>query len=152
MAVVLASGGRIARCDAQQSPASTDSTKVATIRQLLGLIHTPELMARAIAGAIPAQRAANPQVPAAFWDALARDVQAHIPDLVDSLVPVYARHYSQQELDAMIQFYSTPTGQHIAALQPIMLTESMDVGRRWGMVLGQTIGDSLARAPGSARN
>ena len=147
---MLASAGYASRGNAQRPPAPGDSAKVATIRRLLGLMHTPELMAHAIEGAIPAQRAANPQIPAAFWDVLQRDVDAHLPELVDSLVPLYAGHFSQQELDDMVRFYLTPTGRHIAELQPTMLTESMDVGRRWGIALGRAIGDSLTRAAGPA--
>lgn len=130
----------------QQANASVDPTTSATVRHLLQLTHTTEVMAHAMDSALPAQRAANPHISAAFWDALAIDVKARFPELIDSIVAMYARHFTQQELDQLVQFYTTPLGQRLAAEQPAMFAESEEMGRRWGIRLGRAIGDSLTRA------
>jgi hypothetical protein len=132
--------------DAQQPTAHVDSAKAAAIRHLLQLSRTAENMARGMEAMLPAQRAANPRVPAAFWDAFAARARTQVGQLLDSLVPIYAAHFSRAEIDQLVQFYSSPIGQHLAEVQPLMTQESVEVGQRWGAVLGRQIADSLQRA------
>jgi len=95
---------------------------------------------------MPAQRAANPQIPAAFWDAFLAHARREIPQLVDTLIPIYASHFTRPELDQLVRFYDSPLGRHLAEVQPTIAEESIQAGQRWGMVIGRDIGDSLARA------
>jgi len=95
---------------------------------------------------LPAQRAANPQIPAAFWDAFLARARRDIPQLVDSLVPIYASHFTRPELDELVRFYQSPLGRHLAEVQPLITQASVQAGQRWGSAIGRDIGDSLARA------
>lgn len=133
-------------CVAQQDNVPLDSTKVATIHRLLEITKAPAMVETGFELGIATQRGNFPNLPQAFWDALAARARATIPQLVDSLVPVYARHLSQTELEQLIQFYSTPIGQRLIAVQPLVAKESAEVGQRWGRKLGQEIADSLSRA------
>lgn len=45
--------------------------------------------------------------------------------LLRGLVPVYQRHLTQQDVAALIAFYSSPAGRKIVREQPAMLRESM---------------------------
>jgi hypothetical protein len=95
---------------------------------------------------IPGQRAAMPQVPAAFWDAFLAHARRDMPQLVDSLVPIYAAHFTRAELDQLVRFYESPIGRRLAEVQPLITQESMQAGQRWGARIGGEVGDSLARA------
>jgi len=46
-------------------------------------------------------------------------------ELIDVMVPVYQRHISKEDLNALIAFYSSPTGQRILSEMPAMMTEGM---------------------------
>jgi hypothetical protein len=131
---------------AQQSAAPIDAGRLKLIRELLEQNRVADGMARSMLAALPSQRQAHPEVPAEFWDAFMRKAQEQIPMLIDSLVPIYAKHYSQDDLEHLLTFYRTPTGQHLLAEQPAILGESMDLGRRWGMLIGAAVGDSMTRA------
>ena len=48
-----------------------------------------------------------------------------IDELLDTMIPVYQRHLSKSDLDAMIAFYSSPVGQKLLREQPQMIQESM---------------------------
>ena len=48
-----------------------------------------------------------------------------VDELINVMVPVYQRHISKQDLDALITFYSSPTGQRILSEMPTMMTEGM---------------------------
>jgi hypothetical protein len=49
-----------------------------------------------------------------------------IREMLQATIPVYQRHLTKGDLDAMIAFYSSPVGQKILHEQPAMVQESMD--------------------------
>lgn len=133
------------------APAATqamrdDSAKTAVVRHLLQLTGVVNIMQNAISNLIPAERASNPNIPPAFWDAFLGRVRRDVPVLADSLVPIYTKRFTLDELKQLEQFYESPAGKHLAAAQPDMLQESMQIGQRWGAAIGKEIADSLQAA------
>ena len=122
---------------------SDDAAKAGVVRHLLEINGVAAMMQRTIANLIPAERASNPTVPPAFWDAFAARVQKEVPVLIDSLVPIYTKRFTLAELKQVVQFYESPVGKHLSAAQPDMLQESQQIGTRWGAALGKQIADSL---------
>jgi uncharacterized protein len=61
-------------------------------------------------------------------DAISNEVMKSIPldGLLDDMVPVYQKHLNKSDVDAMIGFYSTPTGQKILREMPDMTREGME--------------------------
>lgn len=49
-----------------------------------------------------------------------------IDGVVDDIVPVYQKHLTKPDVEAMLVFYSTPTGQKLLREQPEITTESME--------------------------
>lgn len=45
--------------------------------------------------------------------------------MLDDTIPVYQKHLTKQDVDAMTVFYSSPTGQKILHEQPVIAGESM---------------------------
>lgn len=64
---------------------------------------------------------------------------AGIAALIPMLEPVYKKHLTLGDLEALIQFYSTPVGVKYAQASPLITQESMQVGQQWGMEMGQKI-------------
>lgn len=60
-------------------------------------------------------------------DAIAQDVLngMSIDGLLDDMIPVYQKHLTKSDVDAMVGFYSTPTGQKILKEMPAITTEGM---------------------------
>jgi uncharacterized protein len=48
-----------------------------------------------------------------------------IREMMEATVPVYQRHLSKSDLQAMMTFYSSPVGQKVLREQPAMMQESM---------------------------
>jgi len=48
-----------------------------------------------------------------------------LDDLLQDVVPVYQRHLSRSDVQAIINFYSSPAGKKILREQPAMIRESM---------------------------
>jgi hypothetical protein len=103
------------------------------------------MMLVGIEAGLPAQRAANPNIPAAFWDRFAARVRNERGTLIDSLVPIYDRLFNVDELKELLRFYQTPFGKRFIAASPDLARESILAGQRWGFVIGQEIGAQLQR-------
>ena len=60
-------------------------------------------------------------------DQLTSDVMKDMPldSLLDDMIPVYQKHLSRSDVDAMNVFYSSPTGQKLLHEMPAMTAESM---------------------------
>ena len=130
----------------QRRPAPVDPAKTTTIRRLLDLTGAARLALSGMESMVPAQRAANPQIPGAFWDAFLARARRSLPQLVEAMVPVYASHFSQAELEQLVRFYESPLGKHLSEVQPLILQESMQAGQTWGAAIGREVGESLSRS------
>ena len=45
--------------------------------------------------------------------------------MLDDMIPIYQRHFSKTDIDAMSTFYATPTGQKMMREMPALTSESM---------------------------
>ena len=73
---------------------------------------------------------ANPNITAeelAKIDARSEQLIEAVPvnDMMDDMIPVYQKHLTKADVDGMIGFYSTPTGQKILHEMPAMAAEGM---------------------------
>ena len=109
--------------------------------ELLRVTGAGELGIRMLNQMIDVQRRTRPNVPDKFWQDFMAEVDPD--DLNRLVVPVYARHFTVEEMESMIAFYRTPTGQKLVSKLPVLTEESMMVGRQWGMELGVRIARKL---------
>ena len=55
--------------------------------------------------------------------------------LIEMLVPVYQKHFTEQDLKEAIDLFKTPIGKKISEKSPIIAQESMQASMQWGMEL-----------------
>ncbi len=110
------------------------------IRKLLKLTGAGQLGVQTAQQMMVSLRPLIPSAPDSFW----RDFGARLnPDeLVEMVVPIYAKHLSAQDVKDLIAFYESPAGKHLTAAQPLILQESMAAGQMWG----QKIAEQLVQA------
>jgi hypothetical protein len=132
---------------------AVDPEKAALIRRLLEQTQAASMAVTAIETSIPAQRAANPQIPKEFWDEFAARARRDMPKFILMLIPVYDAHFTAAQLRELVAFYESPLGRHLATVQPKVTVESMQAGQQWGAALGADVAQDLAkrgiRMPGS---
>jgi uncharacterized protein len=122
---------------------SVDSVKAALIRQLLARTGAADQAIAAMEAMLPAQRAANPQIPAVFWDRFLAAARDRRGELVELIVPVYDRHFTTDELRQLVAFYETTLGQKLLAAQPAIARESIEAGQQWGARIGEEVAAKL---------
>ncbi len=125
--------------DASNPPAAKE-TKEDKIRRLLKL-NGAEDNAKLMMDRMTEQIAKMPGLPAGF--AAKMKERASTKDLVEMIVPIYAKHFDEPTLDAVIVFLESPAGLKMTAEQPAILNESMNVGVAWGKKLGADIAREL---------
>jgi hypothetical protein len=136
LAVASASG-----LAAQAAPAKESSAEELA-RQLIQLTGGGSLGKEVMSRMIDAYRAADPDVPQAFWDEFMAQVDpGQIEDLA---VPIYVKNLSPGEMSAAIAFYSSPPGQSLVRKLPAIMRESMAAGQAWGQKLGREVAERLA--------
>jgi hypothetical protein len=114
-----------------------DPVKEAEIRKMIKETGTLNTMQQVIKQMTVGLRAQYPSLPEDFWNRL--DTEMNMNELLEQLVPVYAKYYTFDDLKAINAFNESPAGQHMIAVRPQLLTDSMQIGRAWGGKLGRHI-------------
>ncbi len=60
-------------------------------------------------------------------------------EISKGLTPVYLKHFSAQEIDALIKFYESDIGKSLVEKTPMIMKESMAIGAEWGRKIGEEI-------------
>ena len=124
-----------------QASTSPDTAKVRLIRQLIA---RARLTVQAIEQQRPAQRAANPRVPPAFWDRFLEQARARRGELEEGYVTLYDRHFTAAEIRDLLAFYDSPIGKRFLAEQPALMREGIAMGQEWGSRIGADVGRTLS--------
>jgi len=133
-------------CSQTTPPASaaSNATKDAKIRELITLMGTPKVAIEMMKSEVASLKKLMPFPPAA-QDDFEKEFLAAINtrELVNLIVPIYDRHFSEQDVDAMLAFYRSPVGQHFIKALPQVTAESQKVGEEWGKGLGMKVGRKI---------
>jgi hypothetical protein len=141
---LLLAGIFVGVCVEAQTP--VPAAKDRKIRQLIRLTGAADLGQQVVRQMIPALKQAFPGESEAFWN----EFQAQIKpsDFVEMVVPVYAKHFSEQDLDGLTAFYSTPLGQKVIREMPATMSECMTAGQEWGRRLGEKVAAKIQKQKG----
>jgi hypothetical protein len=126
---------------AQQPPAASPAEVPATREQvvhLFGVMHVHEQMRKTMDAMIVQMREMmrdtvkkrSPDMTEEQFskiEAMQGDMlkSLDLDGMLDDMIPVYQKHLTKSDIDAMIAFYSAPTGQKLMREQPEMTAESM---------------------------
>jgi hypothetical protein len=123
-------------CFAQQNPADAPATKE-DIERYLEAMHTRDLMKsmlevmkkqmHQIAHDRIQKQSGLPSDFDARMDKMMDDMVANFPaeDLLQVMIPVYQKHFTKGDVDALVAFYSSPTGQKFVKELPAIQAEAM---------------------------
>ena len=119
---------------AQSTPAAT---KEANIRKLLTLTDARGVFKRAIEVQLSMVKRTQTQIPPKFWDEVLKEVYPN--KFVELLIPVYDKHFSNDELEGLIAFYETPVGKKLVSKLPEIMTESAAIGDKYGQQIANQV-------------
>jgi len=111
------------------APAISDARKE-NIKRLLVLTNSSKIAVQVMRAMLKPMKVSAPQVPAQFWESFMNEV--HEEDLMDQIVPIYAKYYTDDEIKGLIAFYESPLGVKVISVLPSVMQESVAVGQTWG--------------------
>ena len=62
-----------------------------------------------------------------------------LASFADLAAEVYAREFSEEDLQALLAFDRSPAGQHLIDKQPEITQAMVKVGQRWGQMIAQQV-------------
>ncbi len=127
------------------APTRIDPAEEADIRKLMDLVGAKALAMQTMAAMEKALRPLMTRAlpPGDYREELVElflekfDSQADPQQVLDMIVPIYAKHFSDQEIQGLIQFYETPLGKKAVQELPEIAAESREAGRAMGRKLGR---------------
>jgi uncharacterized protein len=120
-----------------QPTKDADPATVAAARELLEMSGGGKLGARVIEQIISSFKQKLPAVPDSIWDDLGKQLNGD--DLVTLALPVYTKHFTVQEMKAIMTFYKTPAGAKLVESMPDITQGMSRVGQEWGKTIGQKV-------------
>lgn len=112
--------------------------------EVMTLTGMPEIGSQVAAGLIAQLKPAFPDVPDELWVEVAGTVSAD--EIVRLSIPPYVKHFSEDELVALVEFYKSPLGRTLMQKMPLVAHETMIIGNEWGQRKAREIADKLRSA------
>jgi uncharacterized protein len=111
--------------------------KQESIRTLLELTGMSKVVDQVISQMFEQFAKNAPSVPPEAWQRLQKKMKSE--ELIDLILPVYDKYYTQEDLDGMIAFYRSPVGQKVVRTLPDVSREGFVIGQEWGKRKGEEV-------------
>lgn len=118
-----------------------DDVKIKHIHQLMDVMGTGKLGVQAMSNMLDVFKKQYPQVDPQFWEDFKKEVTPE--DLVNMVVPIYAKYFNDNDIQQLLVFYNSPVGKKLTGALPAITQESMQAGMQWGQQVGQKIQQRL---------
>ena len=136
-----------AAAPAQSKPSAA---ALATAHQLINVTGATNLFRPLIAGVI--EQAKTPflqQNPALAGDLkeigakINAELEPRFSEITDHVAMLYATHFTEPELKAILAFYQSPAGKKLLAEQPRIIDSSMSFAQNWANKLSDQVVDKM---------
>ncbi len=117
------------------------STKTDKIKKMLELTGSGKLGTQVAKNMIASFKQSYTKVDQAFWDDFEREIKAE--DLINLMLPIYDKYYTEEDIDQLIAFYNSPIGKKMTENLPMITQESMMAGQAWGKKIGEKVAERL---------
>lgn len=64
-------------------------------------------------------------------------------EILEKLMPVYLKYFSEEEMDGLLAFYKSDIGKSFTEKQPMVMQETMAIGAEWGEKISEDILSTL---------
>ena len=123
------------------SLAFCQSAKIENIKKLLELTGSGKMGEQVARAMIASFQQNYADVPNEYWESVKKEI--HADDIVNLVIPIYDKHYSEEDVQKMIDFYESPIGKKVIAATPLIMQESMKAGQEWGKSIGERVVEKL---------
>ena len=133
---------------AEEAPAGPTAAKEQKVRKLLELNGADKLGQQAVdmmtARFQPMEAAGK--LPPGYGKKFVE--MADPKELTEPILPAYMKNLSEEDLDAIIAFYGSPAGQHLALALPVINRENAEASQKWSKAMSQKVLAALKNGAG----
>ncbi|MBD1213662.1 MAG: DUF2059 domain-containing protein [Dolichospermum sp.] len=108
-----------------------DQEKISNIKKLLDITGFKNIARLETIKLRDSFKAKYPQIPAKFLDAFLAELK--LEEIVDELIPLYSKYFTNEEIKGIIAFYETPLGKYYLTVSPQISNEAEEIGRKHGI-------------------
>jgi hypothetical protein len=119
-----------AKSAAHAHTAESEAAKIADIRKLLLLTGSREMINQMKTTLMDQFRQSSPNLPPEMFQEMLAEMKAE--DLEESIIPIYLKHFSADDIRHLVAFYESPFGKKVTKVMPEIMQESNEVGMNWG--------------------
>lgn len=87
----------------------------------------------------------NPQIPETAWkvftETMVDEFRRELPSFGRTIMKFWNDNFTEDELQNLVDFYKTPTGQKLAQKRPALAAASRSAGQVWGQEVGRRAGE-----------
>lgn len=112
-------------------------TKREKIQNLLALTGSANMGVQVAAQMVDSFKMSYKNVPDEYWVKLKQEMRPE--DLANLIIPIYDKHFTEAEIDAIAAFYQSPTGQKMLSKMPDIIAESQQAGMAWGQKIAEKV-------------
>ena len=123
----------------RDSVAAVDPVMAADIRRYMDQLHMRDTIRQLVEPFLQAGRSqiltALPQsenrekIAQAFYEKFSSAIGSD--EFFDLFIPIYAKHFTREQLDAVIAFFDSPAGQIVLKMQKDMMAEGQNIGQEY---------------------
>lgn len=121
---------------AQTQTQTQNSEKINHIKELISITGARDVTQQILNQSVDAMKSQFTQVPQKFWDEFRAEVSAD--ELINRLIPIYNKYFTEQDIKQLIVFYQTPLGKKLISVNPQVARDSLIVGQQYGKEVAQT--------------
>ncbi|WP_126970459.1 DUF2059 domain-containing protein [Gynurincola endophyticus] len=121
--------------------AQNDELKSQKIKNLMVLTGAGDIGVQFVTNMVTNFKKTFPDVPVEFWDELLKEMNSN--EIIDQVVPIYAKYFSLKEIEALISFYETDLGKKLIRTMPLIIQDSYKVGEEWGEKIAERVVNRL---------
>ena len=124
-------------CLLSQTAVTAEPASAQSIKHMMQMTGAGDIGMQMINQMLPALKNMAPDAPDSFWV----DVMAEIDtnEIEDLVIPVYQKYLTEADIQAINNFYQTPSGKKLIKVQPSMIQESFVIGQQWGQGVAKKI-------------
>ncbi|MCQ4142379.1 MULTISPECIES: DUF2059 domain-containing protein [Chryseobacterium] len=122
------------------------TSKEAKIKELIEVTGVSKMAVQGAQQFVNTYKENYKDIPDEFWNGFLKEVSTE--EFSKLYIPIYSKYYTESDLDELIKFYKTPIGQKTISNMPLIMNESMEVGREWGQNLAKKLIDKINEQKG----
>ena len=129
-------------CCGQEKDAAL-ARKEASIRELLASTDARKIADQMLESMTGSLGSNGDPAFAGIWDSVAKRIDW--TEVTELMVPIYAKHFTQEEIDAIVAFYKSPAGRQYLAKMPAIMQEFFPAYMEWSKKLQTMVKEEIEK-------